>query len=112
MELPLDNIRPVAQERQAAMIDFAQQIVSIPSLPGQEKEVAEVISKEMNDLGYDKVWTDQAGNLIGKINGGDGPSIISNGHMDHVDSGPAGGWLHHLKVGLLMVSCGVELRQI
>lgn len=92
MELPLENIQLVAQERQAAMIDFTQQIVSIPSMPGQEGEVAQVISNEMNELGYDEVWIDEAGNIIGKINGGDGPVIILNGHMDHVDAGPADGW--------------------
>jgi putative selenium metabolism hydrolase len=101
MSSPLENIQApaataavaaIAQERQAAVIAFAQQIVSTPSLPGHEHEVAAVISHEMKNLGYDQVWTDEAGNIIGKISGGQGPSVLLNGHMDHVDPGPAEGW--------------------
>ncbi len=92
MPLTLENIRLAAQERQAAMIDFAQQLVRIPSFPGQESEIAEVITQEMRNLGYDEVWIDQAGNVVGKINGGNGPVVLLNGHMDHVDPGPVEGW--------------------
>lgn len=92
MILPLEKIRAAAGERQTAMIAFAQQMVRLPSLPGQEGEVATVISREMTKLGYDDVWTDEAGNIIGKINGGQGPVVLLNGHMDHVDPGPVEGW--------------------
>lgn len=88
----LENIRLAAQEQQAAMIDFTQQLVRIPSLPGQENEIVPAITHELNNLGYDEVWTDQAGNVIGKISGGDGPVVLLNGHMDHVDPGPHEGW--------------------
>jgi putative selenium metabolism hydrolase len=89
---PLENIRAIAQERQSATTAFAQKIVQIPSLPGREGAVAAAISAEMQELGYDQVWTDEAGNMIGKINGGQGPVVLLNGHMDHVDPGPAEGW--------------------
>jgi succinyl-diaminopimelate desuccinylase len=92
MSFPLKNIRAIAQERQAATIAFAQQIVRIPSLPGHENDVAAVISNEMKKLDYDQVWADEAGNIIGKISGGQGPAVLLNGHMDHVDPGPAEGW--------------------
>lgn len=92
MDLPLDNIRLVVQHYNAALVNFTQHILAIPSLPGHEGEVAKVIRKEMIDLGYDAIWTDQAGNVIGKIDGGDGPSILLNGHMDHVDAGRNDEW--------------------
>jgi succinyl-diaminopimelate desuccinylase len=92
MKLPLENIQAVAQQYEAAMIDFAQHMIRTPSLPGQENEVAAIIINEMNELAYDEVWTDQVGNVIGKIKGGDGPVILLNGHMDHVDPGPVEGW--------------------
>ncbi|MBN1217896.1 MAG: M20/M25/M40 family metallo-hydrolase [Anaerolineae bacterium] len=92
MLIPLANIQTIAQERQAATIAFARQIVQIPSRSGQEREIAAAISYEMKNLGYDKIWTDEAGNVIGKISGGQGPTILLNGHMDHVDPGPAAGW--------------------
>lgn len=88
----LEDIRLATQEQQAAIIDFTQQLVRIPSLPGQEDDIVPAIIHEMTELGYDEVWTDQAGNIIGKINGGSGPVILLNGHMDHVDPGPSEGW--------------------
>jgi succinyl-diaminopimelate desuccinylase len=88
----LENIRLAAQEQQAALIEFTQQLVRIPSLPGQENEVVSAIIHEMNNLGYDEVWTDQAGNIIGRIRGDDGPVVLLNGHADHVDPGPHAGW--------------------
>ena len=92
MNLPLENVRSTAHEYQPPLIDFTQHIVATPSLPGQEGDVAVIIATEMENLGYDKVWRDQVGNIIGKINGGDGPTILLNGHMDHVDAGPLEGW--------------------
>ena len=92
MDLLLENLRFVAQERNGAMIDFVRQLVAVPSLPGREGDVAGVIRQEMSELGYDEIWIDQAGNIIGKINGGHGPAVLLNGHMDHVDPGPNEAW--------------------
>jgi succinyl-diaminopimelate desuccinylase len=87
-----DNIRLIAQEQQDAVAQFVQHLVRTPSLPGQEEEIVTIITNEMVNLGYDEVWVDQAGNIIGKIVGNDGPVILLNGHMDHVDPGPIDGW--------------------
>lgn len=92
MTLPLEQIQAAAADRRAALFAFTKKIVRIPSLPGQETEVASAITLEMGRLGYDKVWTDKAGNVIGQINGGQGPTVLLNGHMDHVDPGPIAGW--------------------
>lgn len=94
MNLPLQNIWAAAKQQQSALVEFTRQIVSIPSLPGHEGDVAAVIANHMKQLDYDEVWTDQVGNVIGEIAGGPGPAIILNGHMDHVDTGPADGWPH------------------
>ena len=74
MTLPLKNIQAIAQEQYAATIAFAQQIVQIPSLPSQEQEIAAAIRYEMNNLGYDEVWIDEVGNVIGKIH----PSAVKS----------------------------------
>jgi putative selenium metabolism hydrolase len=92
MTIPLEKIRLAAKTQHNALVEFTQQIVRIPSLPGHEGDVAAAISQEMKRLAYDEVWTDEVGNIIGKINGGSGPTILLNGHMDHVDPGPAEGW--------------------
>jgi len=56
--------------------------------------MAALIQAEMGRLGYDKVWTDKAGNVVGMLAGGRGPSLMLNGHMDHVDPGDQARWRH------------------
>ena len=77
------------------LIDFTQRLVAMPSLSGDEGNVAALIVDELKRLDYDDVWTDEVGNVIGKIKGSGGPSILLNGHMDVVDPGPAEGWPYH-----------------
>ncbi len=92
MTISLDQIRAIARQYHPASVEFARDIVAIPSLPGHESDVAAAIINEMTQLSFDEVWTDQAGNVIGKINGAEGPAIILNGHMDHVDAGLLESW--------------------
>jgi putative selenium metabolism hydrolase len=76
------------------LVAFAQKLVQTPSLSGQEGDVAALIEAEMRRLGYDEAGVDETGNVIGRIAGGDGPVLMLNGHMDHVEAGPAGSWAH------------------
>jgi putative selenium metabolism hydrolase len=81
------------------LIAFARKLVQTPSLPGQEGDVAALIQAEMERLGYDKVWVDDVGNVIGQIAGGESgaspaPSLMFNGHMDHVATGDPDLWSH------------------
>lgn len=74
------------------LILFAQKLVQTPSMSGQEGDVAALIRAEMERLDYDEVWTDEAGNVVGCIAGGEGPSSMLNGHMDHVFAGDPAQW--------------------
>jgi putative selenium metabolism hydrolase len=74
------------------LIDFTQRIVATPSLSGDEGGVAKIIVSELKKLSYDEVWIDDVGNIIGKVIGSGGASVMLNGHMDVVDPGPAEGW--------------------
>jgi succinyl-diaminopimelate desuccinylase len=77
----------------AGMIAFCQQIVQTPSLSGKEGDVAVLIQAEMERLGYDEVWIDDWGNVVGLLCGrGAGRSVMFNGHMDHVDPGDLKDW--------------------
>jgi len=84
----------LAETYRAELITFAQLLVQTPSLSGQEAGIAALIQAEMERLSYDKVWVDEAGNVVGCIEGGDGLSLMLNGHMDHVDAGDPAHWLH------------------
>jgi succinyl-diaminopimelate desuccinylase len=74
------------------LVAFAQRLIQTPSMSGLEADVAALIRAEMERLGYEKVWQDEAGNVVGCITGGDGPSLMLNGHMDHVDAGDVDRW--------------------
>jgi len=76
------------------LINFCQRLVCTPSLSGQEEAVAALIRAEMERLGYDDVWVDQVGNVMGMIHGAGGPTVMLNCHMDQVDIGDATRWSH------------------
>jgi succinyl-diaminopimelate desuccinylase len=76
------------------LIAFTQRLIQTPSMSGQEGDVAALVRAEMERLGYDEVWIDRAGNVVGRLVGGDGPSLMFNGHIDHVDAGDPARWRH------------------
>ncbi len=76
------------------LVPFAQRLVQTCSMPGQEARVAALIQAEMERLGYDRVWLDEVGNVVGHIEGGAGTSLMLNGHMDHVAAGDPEQWSH------------------
>lgn len=75
------------------VIDFAQRLIQTPSISGNEKELADLCIDEMKKLGYDEVFRDAVGNIVGTMQGtGGGKNIMYNSHMDHVDAGNLNNW--------------------
>lgn len=67
------------------LIKFTQALVQTPSLPGKEKAVIELAAAEMQRLGYDRVFTDANGSLIGLMEGRRaGPTLLLDAHGDTV----------------------------
>jgi putative selenium metabolism hydrolase len=88
-----DRLVALTDRYRAELIDFCQRIVQTPSLSGQEGSVAGLIQAEMERLGYDEVWSDDWGNVVGLLRGQRmGRSVMFNGHMDHVDPGDPADW--------------------
>ena len=76
-------------------IEFAQDLIRIPSPSGQEGEVAERIRSEMVALGLRDVRTDEVGNVIGCVPGtGTAPPVLLNCHTDVVAEGDHAEWEH------------------
>ena len=74
----------IAPETQRELVEFAQELVRIRSLSGQEEPIQRCIEAKMLALGYDEVIIDRMGNLLGRI--GDGPrSILFDSHVDTVE---------------------------
>jgi succinyl-diaminopimelate desuccinylase len=76
-------------------IQFAADLIRIPSLPGEEEAVARRIVDELKMLGFDEAYMDNAGNAIGRITGTSGaPGVLLCSHMDVVDVGDPAAWEH------------------
>lgn len=75
------------------LLAFTQRLLQTPSLPGQEQDVAALVRAEIERLHFDEVWTDEAGNVIGRLRGATSEhSLVLNGHMDHVSPGSETAW--------------------
>jgi putative selenium metabolism hydrolase len=77
------------------LIDLTQELVRLPSVLGNEREVAERVAEQMRGLEFDTVEIDAAGNAIGVIEGAAaGPTLLFDAHMDTVDVLPRESWEH------------------
>ncbi|WP_373323066.1 YgeY family selenium metabolism-linked hydrolase [Desulforamulus aquiferis] len=75
------------------MIDFCRRLIQIPSISGQEQGVAELIAQEMKALGFDRVWIDKYGSVIGMVQGtGGGKAVLFDGHIDTVPVSDSHQW--------------------
>jgi putative selenium metabolism hydrolase len=68
------------------LIEFAQSLVQCPSLSCEEEAVAQLVKREMETLGYDRVTLDENGSVVGVIEGSrGGRTLLLDAHTDTVD---------------------------
>src|SRR5688572_23770085 len=76
-------------------ITFAQDLIRIPSLPGNEEQLAARVLAEFELLGFDEVWSDAVGNCFARVRGtADAPAVMLSSHLDAVDVGDPASWEH------------------
>lgn len=91
MTVDAKKILERAKRYEDKLARFLADIVSIPSLSGQERAVVERIGSEMSAAGFDQVRTDGLGSIIGRI--GSGKTLIAmDAHIDTVDVGNRNLW--------------------
>src|ERR1700675_2023603 len=89
------DLTRIVDTYQNDIVNFTRRLVQTKSLAGQEQDVAALVQAEMEKLGYERVWRDEVGNVIGVVKGPEGGrSVMLNNHMDHVDAGDESKWLH------------------
>jgi len=95
MKLSRDEaVREIKKRVDAAqddIIQFLRDIVAIPSMNGELKEVGERIAAEMNKLGFDEVRFDKMGNIMGRIGNGE-RVVVYDSHIDTVGIGDPDNW--------------------
>lgn len=85
------KIADLAKTYEGDTAEFLMDMVRTPSFSGKEKEVIEVIKKEMLKVGFDEVRIDGLGSIIGRI--GNGPRVIAfDAHIDTVYPGDRSLW--------------------
>jgi len=91
----MENICKTINELSGKYRDYTagnlSKLVRIKSLSTQEKEVQLELKRQMEEAGFDEVFIDGLGNVIGRI--GNGKKILAiDGHMDTVDLGNPQNW--------------------
>lgn len=85
---------------QAEALEFAQTLIRTPSPSLQERDVARLVEQRMRALGYDRVLTDEYGNVVGVLLGRKGQStVLLSTHMDTAEPGDAAHWQDSPYVG-------------
>ncbi len=74
------------------VVYFLRELVRVKSFSGDEGELASLIKEELGRIGIDRVWTDEVGNVIAEIRGGDNGLLLFDAHMDTVPEGDLRNW--------------------
>ena len=91
MALPVKEIKERVEGSRETIMQFMRDIVAIPSMEGQLKNVGERIGAEMTKLGFDEVRFDKMGNILGRIGNGK-RVIVYDSHVDTVGVGDPATW--------------------
>ncbi|MBE7555142.1 MAG: YgeY family selenium metabolism-linked hydrolase [Anaerolineales bacterium] len=78
-----------------ALTALLQAMVRLHTPPGEEKPLIELLAGEMRRLGFDRVWVNAEGSLIGLLEGAQpGPTLLLDTHGDTVGVAPGVPWQH------------------
>lgn len=87
----IQRIQSRVAEQREDIIRFLRELCAIPSYDSQIRAVGERAEAEMRKLGFDDVWWDRMGNIVGRI--GNGPrKLLYDSHIDTVGVGAPEEW--------------------
>ena len=87
----IDDLNQRVEANRENITTFLKELCAIPSYDSLIKDVGERAAEEMRRLGFNKVWFDQMGNIVGEI--GDGPKkLLYDSHIDTVGIGDPDEW--------------------
>lgn len=86
------EVKEAAKNYEGAMTKFLRDLIAIPGESCREEGVIKRITKEMIELGFDRVDIDPMGNVLGYI--GKGEKLIAyDAHIDTVGIGERSNWI-------------------
>ena len=85
----------LTDDQKDQIVALTRELVCVESLPGQERDAAVICERWMKTLGYDEVWVDRYGSVVGRRHGaGAGRTIHFDGHTDIVPATSRERWTH------------------
>ncbi|MAU09314.1 MAG: YgeY family selenium metabolism-linked hydrolase [Anaerolineaceae bacterium] len=87
----IDTLKARVEAQRDDILTFFREIVAIPSMESQIREVGERCEAEMKKLGFDEVFWDKMGNVVGRIGDGD-KILVYDSHIDTVGIGDPDEW--------------------
>ena len=86
-----EKIRTLVDFHKEKIIKLTRNLVATPSETGTEGTIISVLTREMDEMGFEEIILDEMGNLIGRI--GTGPKILAiDAHVDTVGLGEFSNW--------------------
>jgi putative selenium metabolism hydrolase len=87
----IDKIKARVAEQREDIITFLRELCEIPSYDSLILDVGKRAEAEMLKLGFEEVWYDRMGNVVGRI--GNGPvKLLYDSHIDTVGVGAIEEW--------------------
>lgn len=107
-----DKVVELSAQFKEDAVKFTQKLIQTPAISGEEGDLTELLLAEMEKIGYDEYFRDAQGNIIGIVKGdGEGPTIMYNSHMDHVDPGDPNNWEGYDPYGGELDVCEVDNQE-
>ena len=78
-----EKVKETVDSLEEKLVCFTSDLVKIKSRTGEEGAAVKRIAEEMKLLGYDEVYIDKVGNVIGKIGNGS-EKLLLDSHIDNV----------------------------
>jgi acetylornithine deacetylase/succinyl-diaminopimelate desuccinylase-like protein len=83
------------KQREEAVVTLCRELIQRQSYSGDEGAAVEKMKCAFHELGYDDVFVDSYGNVVGQIRGRrPGKSILLDGHIDTVPVPKPSKWKH------------------
>jgi putative selenium metabolism hydrolase len=90
-QIDVAAVQAAVEVHRDAIIGFMHDLVAIPSMDSQIRQVGERVRIEMEGLGFDRAWFDPMGNVVGRIGHGS-RVILYDSHLDTVGIGDPNEW--------------------
>jgi putative selenium metabolism hydrolase len=87
----VERLDKLVAESEADILSFFREIVAIPSMDSDIEEVGRRVGEEMTRLGFDAVYVDRYGSIVGRIGNGD-TILLYDSHLDTVGTGDLSQW--------------------